>query len=159
MAKKKAGKREAHGGDILSRLQGNMKRLQRDAEDLLSRSRKQAARLISRDQKRALERIVNQAKRLRSDLEKRAKQASRQIEAQSERLLVTIERETAKRLTPLLKRLDLPSRQEVQGLSRRLAQLEKRVRSSRPTSAKAALSPTEAAPASTALEAPAASND
>ncbi len=152
MAKRKAVKSETQTSQILSRLQGNIRRLQRDAEAVLSRTRKQAAQLISRDQKRALDRIVNQAKRLRSDLEKRAKQASKEVESQGERLLATIEREAVKRVTPLLKRLNLPSRQEVQSLSRRLAQLERRVQVKRSVSS-------DAAPTSAAGDAQGASTD
>jgi F0F1-type ATP synthase membrane subunit b/b' len=131
MAKTKARKGET--GQLLSRLQSNMKQLQRDAERLMQRTRKQAAQLISRDQRRALDRILTQAKKLRGDLEKRAERASKDVESRAERLLTTIEKETAKRVAPLLKRLDLPSRQEVQALSRRIGQLEKRLHSKRPT--------------------------
>lgn len=152
MAKKKTGKSAAQTSEIFSRLRGNMKRLQREAEILIHRTRKQAAQLISRDQKRALDRILNQAKRLGSGLEKRATQASKDVESQSARLLATIEREAAKRLNPLLRRLDLPSRKEVQNLSRRLAQLEKRLQGKRPASA-------ETAPAPKVVEPPVTAND
>jgi polyhydroxyalkanoate synthesis regulator phasin len=131
MASKKRTGGKAQSGDVLMRLQNNMKRLQRDAETLLGRTRKQATTLISRDQKRALERLFNQAQRLRSDLEKRAQRASRDVESRAERFLSTLEKEASKQLAPLLKRLDLPSRREIHNLSRRIGQLERRVRSMR----------------------------
>ncbi len=143
MAKKKVA-RKAEASQILSRLQSNMKRLQRDAQGLLGRTRKQATQLISRDQRRALDRILSRAKKLRTDLEKRAERASRTVESRAERLLSTLEKETAKRLAPIVKRLDLPSRREVEALSRRIGHLEKQMR--RPA----------AAPASRAHAAPAA---
>ncbi len=127
MAKKKAARTKSQTGQVLSRLQANMKRLQRDAESLLGRTRKQASHLISRDQKRALDRLLSQTQRLRTDLEKRAQRASKDVESRAERFLATLEKEAAKRLGPLLKRLDLPSRQEIHSLSRRIGQLERRM--------------------------------
>ena len=111
----------------LSRLQGSMKRLQKDAEALLRRTQKQATSLISKDQRRAVDRLLGQATRLRDDLEKRAERATKDLEARAERFLATLEKEAAKRVEPLLRRLDLPSRHEVQTLARRLNQLESRL--------------------------------
>jgi polyhydroxyalkanoate synthesis regulator phasin len=135
MAKKKSASRKPQTTQVLSRLQDNMKRLQREAESLMSRTRKQATSLITRDQKRALDRIFSQAQRLRTDLEKRAQRASKDVESRAERFLSTLEKEASKRLGPILKRLDLPSREEVHNLSRRIGQLERRIRPSRPASA------------------------
>ena len=131
MPRKKAASSKTQTGQVLSRLQGNMKKLQRDAETLLARTRKQATNLISRDQKRALDRLFSQAQRLRTDLEKRAQRASKDVESRAERFLSTLEKEAAKRLGPLLRRLDVPSRQEIHSLSRRIGQLERRVRPGR----------------------------
>jgi len=134
-AKKRAGARP-QTSDVLGRLQGTMKKLQRDAETLLGQTRKQTANLITRDQKRALNRLFSQAQRLRTDLERRAQRASKDVESRAERFLSTLEKEAGKRLAPLLKRLDLPSRQEIHSLSRRIGQLERRVRSLRPPTSK-----------------------
>jgi len=153
MAKKKASSAKPQTSQVLSRLQDNMKRLQRDAETLVTRTRKQATQLISRDQKRALDRLFGQAQRLRTDLEKRAQRASKDVESRAERFLSTLEKEAAKRMGPLLRRLDLPSRQEVHSLSRRIGQLERRLRPARSvrpgpvaTAATAAPSPEAATP-------------
>ncbi len=158
MAKKKAASsHKPQTAQVLSRLQGNIKRLQRDAESLMSRTRKQATSLISRDQKRALDRLFGQAQRLRTDLEKRAQRASKDVESRAERFLSTLEKEASKRLGPLLRRLDVPSRQEVHTLSRRIGQLERRLRPSRggKTDAEATTRPATAsseAPAAPAVE-------
>ncbi|HYD49988.1 MAG TPA: hypothetical protein VEB21_16645 [Terriglobales bacterium] len=113
--------------EILSRLQGNIKTLQTDAERLLRRTQKQATQLISRDQRRAVERMFKQAQRLRTDLEKRAQRASKDVESRANRLLSTIEKEASKRFQPLVARLDFPTRAEFRTLSRRIAQLERKV--------------------------------
>jgi len=114
--------------EVLARLQANMKDLQREAEAALSRTRKQASQLISKDQKRALDRLLAQAQSLRSDLEKRARRASRDVESQADRLVSTLEKEATKRLRPLLERLELPSRAEVRTLAKRIAELEKKLK-------------------------------
>jgi len=128
--KKKATRRKAQSkvqsSSILSRLQGGVKKMQRDAEALFSRARKEAARL-SHEQKRALDRVVSEAKRLRSDFQKTAKRTSKDLESRSKRLLATLEKEVEKRIEPVVSRLVGPSRQEVQNLSRRMRELEQLV--------------------------------
>lgn len=150
MAKKKVVRSTPQATHVLGRLQGNIKKLQRDADALLGRTRKQASQLISRDQRRALDRLFSQAQRLRTDLEKRAQRASKDVESRAERFLSTLEKEAAKRIGPLLRRLDLPSRAEIHQLSRRIGQLERRTRrvrtapAEKPSSAPAAVqTPTE----------------
>lgn len=125
MAKQKANSRKPPTNQVLTRLQDNMKRLQHEAEDLLQRTQKEATSLISRDQRRALDRLFSQAQRLRTDLEKRAQRASKDVESRAERLLSTLEKEAGRRIGPLLKRLDLPSRNEIRALTKRVARLER----------------------------------
>jgi len=151
MPKRRAVRSKPQASRVLSRLQDNMKKLQCDAESLLSRTRKQATSLISRDQKRALDRLFSQAQRLRKDLEKRTRHASKDVESRAERFLSTLEKEAAKRLGPLLRHLDVPSRREVQGLSRRIGQLERRVRPGRKSVAE---TPVTSRPSASAAETP-----
>ena len=123
MAKKKAVRKKAESGTVLSRLQSGLKKMQRDAEALLGRARKEAQRL-SGDQKRALNRVVSEAKRFRGDAQKIAKRTAKDLEARSKRLLSTLEKDVEKRIEPVVNRLVGPSRQEVQDLTRRVHQLE-----------------------------------
>ncbi len=127
MARKKIEPAATESIDVLVRLQDSMNKLQRDTDALVKRTQKQATEFITRDQRRAVERLFKQAQRLRGDLEKRAQRASKDIESRAERFLSTLEKETAKRLSPILKRLDLPTREEVHDLSRRIGQLERRL--------------------------------
>ena len=128
MAKTSANKVAAgQATEILTRLQDNMKGLQSDAERLLRRTQKQATQLIGRDQRRAVERLIKQAQRLRTDLEKRAQRASKDVESRANRLLSTIEKEANRRFLPLIRRFDLPTREEFRTLSRRVTQLERRL--------------------------------
>jgi len=136
MAKAKVSKAKPASNQVLSRLQDNMRKLQHDAEDLLKRTQKEATSLISRDQRRALDRLFSQAQRLRTDLEKRAQRASKDVESRAERLLSTLEKEAGRRVGPLLKRLDLPTRNEIKALSKRIARLERQI-SDRPAASAA----------------------
>ncbi len=134
MAKRKT-KSKRGSEQAITRLQTNMKRLQKEAESLLRRTQKQASTLITKDQRRAVDRLLSQATRLRDDLEKRADRATKDMESRAERFLSTLEKEASKRINPLLRRLDLPSRQELQTLNRRISQLERQL------TAKSAASP------------------
>ena len=127
MATKKRKARKESGSSALAGLQERMTRLQKDAEVLLRKTQKQAANLITKDQRKALDRLLGQATRLRDDLEKRAERAAKDLEARAERVRMTLEKEVSKRIDPLLRRLDLPSRKEIQALARRVTQLERSV--------------------------------
>jgi hypothetical protein len=101
MAKRKAPRNKPPAGSVLSRVQGNLTRLQRDAEAILRRRRTEFERLVTR--------------------------TSRELEKRSQRLLSTVEHRASKRLEPLVKRLAgraLASRKEVQSLSRQIQELE-----------------------------------
>jgi polyhydroxyalkanoate synthesis regulator phasin len=130
----------------LERLRDNMRRLQRDAEQLLNRTRKQATNLISRDQKKALNALLTQAGKVRADFEKRAQQAQKQVEAQADKLLGRVEKQLADRLRPLLRRLNLPTKSEVQALQKRIAELEARLKASASQAARAGGQTTEVEP-------------
>ena len=147
-AKKKAAPKKTkrtQSSSVLSRIQGGITKMQRNAETLLGRARKEAARL-STEQKRTLDRAVKEAKRLRSSFEKSVKQTSKDLESRSKRVLSTLEKEVEKRIEPVVNRLIGPSRQEVQSLVRRVHQLEKLVKQHSHAEAPAAAPPASTAP-------------
>ena len=135
MAKAKAGKspKKLQTRRTLQQLRANMRRLQHDAESVLGRTQQRAVQLLSRDQKRAIDQLLAQARRLRADLEKRARRVTREVEARTERFVSTVEKQATKQLQAFLTRLDLPSRHELDELSRRIGQIEKRTRGRRAT--------------------------
>jgi DNA anti-recombination protein RmuC len=156
MATKKAKSAKKGSGHALTSLQDRMARLQKDAEALLRRTQKQAASLIGKDQRKALDRLLGQATRLRDDLERRAERAAKDLEARAERVRLTLEKEVSKRMEPILRRLDLPSRKEIQALARRVSHLEQAAAPRKPSVARTATAPaaTHAAPAAGEPEAP-----
>lgn len=128
MPKKRSSGPKGQTTVVLDKFQDNLRRLQHDAESVLAQTRRQAEQLISRDQQRAVDRIFSQAQKVRSDLEKRARRASQDVESTAERLLGTLEKEAVRRLLPLLRRLDLPSRREIIGLTQRITQMERQLK-------------------------------
>src|SRR5512139_2372239 len=120
--------RTASSVQPLGRLQAAMRGLQPDADKLLKQTRKRTRTLIRRDGEEALDRVLGQARRLRKDLEKRAQRASKDLETRAEKFRSALEKEVGRRLSSVLHRLELPSRSEIQRLSRRVGDLEKKVR-------------------------------
>jgi len=125
--KKKVAPKKVPSSSVLSRIQGGVKKMQRDGEALLGRARREAVRLSS-EQKRMLDRVVKEAKQLRSDFEKAVKRTSKDLESRSKRMLSTLEKDVEKRIEPVVNRLVGPSRQEVQNLTRRVHEIEQLVK-------------------------------
>ncbi len=143
--KKRAGSKAST--QPLDRLRVSMRGLQSDAEKLLRRTRQQAGTLIQRDQRKALNRLFGQAVKLRKDLERRAQVAGKQIETRTETFFSAIEKDLTRRLHDFLKRLDVPTRNEVRALTRRINDLEKRLAARAPAGAAGAASTPAAPPA------------
>lgn len=137
MPKKKPARRKTQGTPVLSRIQGGIKKMQREGEALLGRARKEATRL-SQEQKRALEQVAKKVQRLSSDFEKGVKRTSKDLEARSKELFSKLEKDIEKRLEPIIDRVVGPSRQEVQRLSRRVHELEQLVQQHAPATPPAA---------------------
>jgi len=146
MAKKKAVRSKVQSSSVFSRIQGGVKKMQRDAEAVLGRARKEAVRL-SRDQQRALNGAIKEAQRLRADFEKLVKRASKDLESRPKQFLTMIEKEAERRLEPIVRRVLGPSRQEIQKLSRRVRELEQLVQQHSHAEPRAVRAPASARPA------------
>jgi hypothetical protein len=105
-----------------------MRMLQRDAETLLRRTRTRARSLLNRERRRAGDTLFGQAQRLRATLEQQAQRTTRDLERRAERFRNLVGGEVTKRLRTLVRRLDLPSRAEMQRLGRRINDLEQALR-------------------------------
>ena len=104
-------------------VQESLKGLQAEGEKLVARVRKEAGKLVSKDQQKAIDNLLSQAKALRTDLQKRTEKALKTVEARAEKVYSQVE----KRVEPLVRRLTLPTRHDLELLSKRLASLEKKV--------------------------------
>ncbi|MGH7821307.1 MAG: phasin family protein [Candidatus Binatia bacterium] len=108
-------------------VQDSIRSLQKEGEKLASRVQKEVLNLVSKDQRKALERVLDQATRIRKDLQKRAERAMKEIETRAEKLFKRIEARAEQGIDPVIRRLNLPSRQDVESLGKRLSMLEKKV--------------------------------
>jgi polyhydroxyalkanoate synthesis regulator phasin len=127
MATKKAPPKHASSSQVLETLQQSLRRLQQEADATLSRTTKRAEQIAARNRPRAVGRLVDEAQRVGVDLQERAARTTKTLESQAERWLGALEKQATKRLKPLLERLDLPTRQELNALTKRLAELERKV--------------------------------
>ena len=111
----------------LAQVQESIRNFQSESEKLLARARKEASKLISKDQRKVIENLLDQAKAIRDDIQKRTEKALKTLGSRAEKTLSQIETQTKKHLDPLVRRLSLPSRHEVELLAKRLSSLEKKV--------------------------------
>ncbi len=121
---KRVPRAKRQGGDLLSHVQGNVRKFQRE---VLDRVRKQAA-LLGREQKHVVERLLHQAERMQTGLEKDVRRLSREVEVRANRFLSSIEKRIQESLEALVSQLDLPTRDDLQELKRRVAHVEGQLR-------------------------------
>jgi len=111
----------------LAQVQESIRNFQAESEKLLARARKEAGKLIGKDQRKLIESFFEQATAIRDDIRKRTEKALKEFGTRVEKILSQIGAQTKKRLDPLVRRLSLPSRHEVELLAKRLSSLEKKV--------------------------------
>ena len=117
-------------GGIRARLeavQGTLKRVQAEGERVVGRIRKDAGELLSTNRQKAVQDLLKQAQKLRGDLQKRAERAVKDLEERGQRIVALIEKQAEKGVEPIVRGLNLPTRDEVEKLKKRMAQLEKRL--------------------------------
>ena len=68
-----------------------------------------------------------QAQKLRGDFQKRAERAVKDLEERGQRIVAIIEKQAGKGVEPIIRGLNLPTRDELEKLKKRMAQLEKRL--------------------------------
>ena len=64
---------------------------------------------------------------MRGDLQKRAERAVKDLEERRQSIVAAIEKQAGKSVEPIVRSLNLPTRDEVEKLKKRLTQLEKRL--------------------------------
>jgi poly(hydroxyalkanoate) granule-associated protein len=111
----------------LAQVQESIRSFQVESEKLFARARKEAGKLISKDQRKVIDGVVDQASAIRDDILKRTEKALKAFSSRAEKVFSQLEAQAKKRLNPLVRRLSLPSRHEVELLAKRLSSLEKKV--------------------------------
>jgi polyhydroxyalkanoate synthesis regulator phasin len=97
-------------------------RARKAAENLTARVEKAASRLEKRRIK-ALKRVEKAA----TDLDKRRHKALKRVEKQGKELVASFESRAADAVKPLVDRMDVAKRSDLEKLSRRISQLERKV--------------------------------
>ncbi len=110
-----------------ARVQDTFRNLQSEGEKLLTRVRKEATKLVSQDRRKLVDSLISQAKSIRTDLQKRTEKALHQLEATAEKALSRVEAQAKKGIDPLVKRLNLPTKHDLDLIGKRVSNLEKRV--------------------------------
>jgi polyhydroxyalkanoate synthesis regulator phasin len=113
--------------NLPSQVRETVETLQKDGGKVLSRIRREAATIVSQDPRRNLEVLVDRAKTLRKDLRKRADRAVQQVESRGQKLIKRIEKGAESGLDPVLRRLKIASRTELESLRKRVHGLEQRI--------------------------------
>jgi len=111
----------------LAQVQESIRSFQFESEKLFARARKEVSKLISKDQRKVFDGLLDQASAIRDDLGKRTEKAVKMFSSRAEKIFSQLEGQAKRRLSPLVRRLSLPSRHEVELLAKRLSSLEKKV--------------------------------
>lgn len=125
---------ESQPNEPLLRLKRTLRTLQREADSLLAQRRSERRRSSPFLGGSGGRRITKQIRDLRGEIGARVQRAGRGVEGRAERALGNVERKLSERLQALLRRLEVPTGDEIRGLSRRLASLEQRMKRRRQVS-------------------------
>jgi len=111
----------------LARVQDSIRDLQIEGERLFTRGLEEATKLIGKDQRKALDGFLSRAKATGKDIEKRTEKALKRLKSRTEKLLSQLDSQAKKGVEPIVRRLSLPTKYEVERLAKRLSSLEKKV--------------------------------
>jgi polyhydroxyalkanoate synthesis regulator phasin len=111
----------------LEQVQDTIKRVQAEGERVVGRIRKDAGELLVKNREQAVKDLLAQAQKLRGDIQKRAERAVKDLEGRGQRLVAMIEKQAEKSVEPIVRGLNLPTREEMDKLKKRMSQLEKRL--------------------------------
>jgi len=111
----------------LEQVQGTIKRVQAEGERVVGRIRKDAGELLSKNRQKAVRDLIAQAQKLSDDLQKRAERAVKDLDDRRQRLIALIEKQAEKSVEPIVRGLNIPTRDEVEKLKKRVTLLEKRL--------------------------------
>lgn len=88
---------------------------------------KRALDLLPKNSRKMVKDVTSRVEKATRDLQRRSERAMKDAEAQRKKLVSAVERGAADVVKPLVDRLDIASRADVNRLSRRIAQLERKV--------------------------------
>jgi poly(hydroxyalkanoate) granule-associated protein len=111
----------------LRQVQSTFRKAQAEGERVIERIRKDAGDLLGKNRKKAVQDLLAQAQKLRGDLQKRAERAMKDLEERGQKIVSAIEKQAEKSVEPIVRGLNLPTRDEVEKLKKKVAHIEKRL--------------------------------
>lgn len=97
------------------------------AEKLLGSAWKQALDTLPTRQRRAVKDVTARLEKATTELQRHRTRALKEVTAQREQLVARVEHRAAQAVKPLARIVDVASRSDVERLSKRISQLERRV--------------------------------
>jgi ElaB/YqjD/DUF883 family membrane-anchored ribosome-binding protein len=111
----------------LSSVQDSIRGLRSEGEKVFSQGLKEAQKLIGKDRQKVFKDWTGWAKAVRKDIHKRADGALKSLRSQADKLRSDLDSRARKSIEPIIRRLSLPTKHEVDQLAKRLSSLEKKV--------------------------------
>lgn len=111
----------------LEQVQVTLKRVQAEGERVVGRIRTDASEFFSKDRQKAVADLLAQAQKIRSDLQNRAERAIKDLEERGQRIVTALEKQAERGVKPIVRSLNIPTRNEFEKLKKQMMQLEKRL--------------------------------
>ncbi|MBI4514909.1 MAG: hypothetical protein HY699_03715 [Deltaproteobacteria bacterium] len=112
---------------MLARLPKRIESARHDVEKLARRVWTDAVEMLPAAPRKAVRKLTHEVERVATDVRKRAEKARARVEARGERIVSGAAHRAEKALAPVVNRLDVASRSELDRLRKRVAALERRV--------------------------------
>jgi len=111
----------------LHQVQTTLHRVQKESERIVGRIRKDARDLLGNNRRKAIQDLLSQAEKLRHDFQRRAERTLKEIEERGQKIVAAIEKQAERGFDPFVRRFNLPTRDEIEKLKKRIALIEKRL--------------------------------
>ena len=98
------------------------------AEKLAKQTWNDTLKLLPATQRKAVKKATAQIEKATQDLQKRGERAVKDINKSGQKLVTEMERRAAQAVKPVVDRLDVATRSDIDRLSKRLAQIERKLK-------------------------------
>jgi len=112
---------------VLARLPKQLETARHDAEKAARRMWNEAVDLLPAAPRKAVRRFTHELEKTTKDLRRRVERARADVEKRGERLVKVATKQAEKAFTPVVHRLDVASRSDVDRLRKRVTALERRI--------------------------------
>ena len=111
----------------LDRLEKQVGKARARAEKIAKRTWNETLELLPASQRKAIRNATARIEKATRDLQRRSEKAIKDINARGKKIMAEVERRAASAARPIIERLDVATRAEVERLSKRVAQIERKL--------------------------------